>query len=114
MATVTERPRKDGGMSYLIRSSCGYSTAGQQNVQSKTWSPDPGMRPRQIQKELERQKILFDAECAAGGVSGNVKFQTIAEQWFKEYARVNLRSRTLDRLHQHEPPYICCARAFAA
>lgn len=103
MSTITPRKRKDGGTSYLIRSSCGYSTDGRQIVQTKTWKPDPGMKPRQIEKELKRQAVLFDEACAAGGsISGSMKFQTLAEQWFKEYAQVNLRPRTLDRNHQHE------------
>ncbi len=107
MATITERKRKDG-LSYLIRSSCGYTSDGRQRVESKTWKPSPGMTPRQIEKELKRQATLFDEQCATGAISGNVKFQTLAEQWFKEYAQINLRPRTVDRLHQHQ------ARTYAA
>lgn len=100
MATIKKREGK-GGVSYLIRSSVGYDTSGRQVMRSMTWKPTPGMKPKQIEKELTRQAVLFDEKCAAQGVgNGNVKFQAFAEQWLKEYATPNLRPRTVARLHQ--------------
>jgi len=108
MANITQRDSK-GGTSYLIRSSCGYNTQGKQIVKSMTWTPSPGMTPKQVQKELNRQAVLFDEKCAAQGQeSGNIKFQAFAEQWLEEYATPNLRTRTVARLHQLE------ARTYAA
>ena len=102
MATVKKRVGKNG-VSYLIRSSCGYDADGKQVVRSMTWKPKPGMTEKQIEKALNRQSVLFDERCAAQGVgNGNIKFQAFAEQWFKEYAEPNLRERTVDRLHQQE------------
>lgn len=102
MATIKKREGKTG-TSYLIRSSCGYDTSGRQVMRSMTWKPKPGMTEKQIEKELNRQAVLFDEKCSAQGVgNGNIKFQAFAEQWFKEYAEPNLRPRTVARLHQLE------------
>ena len=103
MATIKKREGKTG-TSYLIRSSCGYDVSGRQVMRSMTWRPKPGMTAKQIEKELNRQAVLFDEKCAAQGVGGgNIKFETFARQWFQEYAEPNLRARTVDRLHQQEP-----------
>lgn len=102
MATITKREGKTG-VSYLIRSSVGYDSSGKQVMRSKTWKPDPKWSQARIKKELEKAAVLFDEECAAQGVgSGNVKFETFARQWIKEYAEVTLRPRTVYRLHQME------------
>ena len=91
MAYVTKR-----GNSYLIRSSAGYDIHGKQIRRSRTWTPGPKMTPKQIQKELERQKVLLDEETSIGlqGKS-NIKFQDFAEEWFKEYAVTHLKRKTL-------------------
>ena len=101
MATIKKRTGKKG-VSYLIRSSCGYDVNGNQIVRSRTWKPEPGLKPKAIEKELQRQAVLFDEECQSRGQSGTVKFETFARQWFQEYAEKNLRPRTVSRLHQHE------------
>ena len=95
MATIMKR-----GESYRIRVSCGYDIYGKQVTQSKTWRPDPGMTPKQIEKELQRQAILFEEECSHGKITASVKFETFAEQWFKEYAELNHRPTTLQRERQ--------------
>lgn len=94
MATIQKR-----GSSYSIRVSCGYDTQGRQVVQSKTWTPEAGMTERQIQKELERQKVLFEEECKKGFQSKAVKFETLCEEWFEEYAKTNLRHTTYSYLY---------------
>lgn len=94
MATIQKR-----GNSYSIRVSCGYDTQGKQVIQSKTWTPDEGMTERQIQKELERQKVLFEEKCKKGFQSKAVKFETLCEEWFAEYAKTNLRHTTYSYLY---------------
>lgn len=90
MATVTKR-----GDSYRIRSSSGYDATGKQIVKTMTWTPDKGMTERQIAKELERQKVLFDEKVKSGKyIDGNIKFQDFAEKWFNDYAIEHLRTRT--------------------
>lgn len=49
MATIRKR-----GNSYQIRVSCGYNTADEQIIQTKTWKPDAKMTAKQIEKELQQ------------------------------------------------------------
>lgn len=76
MATYTKR-----GKSYRIRASVGYTPEGKQVMKSKTWTPSPGMTECQIEKELNRQMVLFDEECRGASLTdGHIKFQSFAEQ----------------------------------
>ncbi len=95
MATITKR-----GNSYRIKVSCGYDVNGKQVVQLKTWRPEPNMTERQIKKELERQCVMFEEECKKGQVVATVKFETFAEQWFEEFAKINLRNTSYERMKQ--------------
>ena len=58
------------------------------------------MTARQIKKELDRQCVMFEEECKKGQVVATIKFETFAEQWFEEYAKLNLRSTTYERMKQ--------------
>lgn len=93
MATVTKRAD-----SYRIKVSCGYDVNGKQVVQTKTWKPEPDMTARQIKKELDRQCVMFEEECKKGQVVATIKFETFAEQWFEEYAKINLRNTSFERM----------------
>lgn len=96
MASIKERP----GNAYLIRVSNGYTPQGKQKVHTMTWRAPAGMTKAKARKEAERQAVLFEEKCKSEGtVSGNIKFETFARQWFKEYAEPNLRPRTVARLH---------------
>lgn len=95
MATIQKR-----GGSYLIRVSCGYDTKGKQVIQSMTWKPDDKMTPKQVEKQLNRQAVMFEEACMRGFQSKAVKFETFAEEWFEEYAKPNLRNTTYERLLQ--------------
>ena len=95
MANITKRKN-----SYSIRVSCGYDVNGKQIFQSMTWVPDEGMTPKQIEKELNRQAVLFEENCKKGFQAKAVKFETFGDEWFEEYARPNLRNTTYERLYQ--------------
>lgn len=95
MATIRKR-----GDSYSIRVSCGYDKNGKHKEQAMTWKPEPGMTKRQIEKELQRQAVLFEESVAHGYKTTAVKFQEFAEEWFEEYAKLNLRSTTYERMKQ--------------
>lgn len=97
MATIRKR-----GNSYQIRVSCGYDTKGNQVEQSMTWKPENGMTERQIQKELNRVAVKFENDCMNGHITAAVKFQDFAEQWFKEYAELKLKTQTLRCYHNME------------
>ncbi len=95
MATIRKR-----GNSYQIRVSCGYDTSGNQVEHSMTWKPNPKMTEKQIQKELNEQAVTFEEACISGQISTVMKFQEFAEQWFEEYAKLNLRNTSYERMKQ--------------
>ncbi|MDY3014507.1 MAG: phage integrase SAM-like domain-containing protein [Evtepia sp.] len=99
MATYTKR-----GNSYRIRSSCGYTPEGKQVMKSKTWTPDPGMSTRQVERELNRQMVLFD-ELSRGSAlaDGHIKFQLFAQQWMQEHVETALGKRTQANYKQLAP-----------
>ena len=96
MATIRRRPNG----TYEIKVSCGYGVDGKQRNQYKSYKPEPGMTKRQIEKEMQRQAILFEEDCKRGQITAAVKFETFAEQWFEEYAQVNLRPTSYARMKQ--------------
>ena len=95
MANIRKR-----GNTYQIRVSCGYKLNGEQVVQTMSWKPPEGMTPKQAEKEVQKQAILFEEKCLRGQVTANVKFEEFAEQWFEEYARLNLRKSSFERMRQ--------------
>ena len=88
------------GEAYEIKVSCGYSVTGKQISQYKTWRPSPGMSQKQIDKEVQRVAVLFEEDCKRGQITASVKFETFAEQWFDEFAKVNLRPTSYTRMRQ--------------
>lgn len=94
MANIRKR-----GNSYQIRVGVGYKPDGTQISRSMTWSPAPGMSERQIEKELNRQAVIFEEECRSRSAGGMVKFEIFAEEWFSEYAESNLRNTTFNFLY---------------
>ncbi len=58
------------------------------------------MTPKQIEKELNRQAVMFEDACMKGRQTKAIKFETFAEEWFEEYAKPNLRNTTYERLLQ--------------
>lgn len=95
MATIKKR-----GDSYLIRVSCGYDVNGKHKEQSMTWRPDEGMTKKQIEKELNRQAVMFEESVNHGFKTSAMKFQELAEEWFENYAKNALRSTTYERMLQ--------------
>ncbi len=95
MATIRKR-----GNTYQIRVSCGYDTNGNQVIQTTTWKPEPNMTARQVEKEVQKQAMLFEEKCLKGQITANVKFETFAEQWFEEYAKLNLRHTSYEHMRQ--------------
>lgn len=98
MATIEKR-----GRGYRITASCGYDVDGTQERPRMTWHPKPGMTERQIEKELNRQAVLFEEECKEGYTEKNTKFEIFAQnQYFVDYAPENLRIRTRTEYHRYE------------
>lgn len=91
MANIRKR-----GNTYQIRVSCGYDAQGNQVIQTKTWKPGECMTKRQIEKELQRQAVMFEEECMQGQITANFKFEDFAEQWFTEYAEIKLKPKSIE------------------
>ena len=66
MASVRKR-----GKTYHIAVSCGYDATGKQIRRTMTYKPDPNMTEKQVQKELQRQTVLFEERCRNGEVSSD-------------------------------------------
>lgn len=92
MATITKR-----GEGYRIRVSDGYTASGKQVMRSMTWVPEPSMTERQIQKELNRQAVLFEE---ARSVSSNIKFEKFIDQWLAERVDGKLKENTREKYHR--------------
>ena len=90
MATAVKR-----GDSFKITASCGYDISGKQIRKHTTWTPPAGMTPRQIAKELERQKVLFEERVNSGTTKdGNIRFEDFAAIWMKDFAQKQLKVKT--------------------
>lgn len=93
MATIQKRNN-----AYLIRVSAGYDINDKQIIKSMTWKPEPGMTQRQIEKELQRQAVLFEDKCKSGQfLDGSIKFAEFTEKWMKDYAENQLKVKTIAR-----------------
>lgn len=58
------------------------------------------MTARQAEKEVQKQAMLFEDKCLKGQIIANVKFEEFTEQWFEEYAKLNLRNTSYERMKQ--------------
>ena len=93
MATTRKK-----GKGYEIRVYCGVDSNYKRIDKSKIWIPESNMTPKQIEKELERQKILFEEEVKTGKCYNNkMKFREFSDIWLKEYAEKNLAPKTYSR-----------------
>ncbi len=92
MAAIQKRKN-----TYLISVSGGYDTNGRQIRHTMTYKPEPNMTAKQIEKEVQRQAVLFEEQCAKGLVmNGKVKLADFAEEWFK-HKKNELRPKTYAR-----------------
>ena len=82
MRNVTKKTAANGGIAYLIRVSAGYDAAGRQIKRSITWKPAAGMSQKAIDKELERQAVMFEEKVKKGyALDSGVKFGEYAARW---------------------------------
>lgn len=90
MASI--KKRKDG---YLITVSRGYDIKGKQLREYMTWVPEPGMTAKQIEKELQRQAVLFEEKVRCSGtMNGNIRLVDFTDLFIKQHAKPNLKAKT--------------------
>lgn len=98
MATVRKRVSKKGIISYYIRSFDGYDSNGKQIERTKTWKPKAGMSERQIEKELQRQIVMFEEEVSNGACfDNNTRFAEYAWNWLENNKPPQLAPKTYER-----------------
>jgi len=94
MASVRKR-----GNSFQLRVYAGSEESGEKVMKTKTWKPPAGLTDKQAEKEALKQAILFEQECQKGqAVSAGIRFSEFADKWFEQYARVNLRPTSYERM----------------
>lgn len=93
MATARKK-----GKGYEIRVFCGLDINNKRIDKSMTWIPEQSMTPKQIEKELDRQKVLFEEQVKNGILPDkNIRFCDFSKRWMDEYAKINLAIKTYAR-----------------
>lgn len=86
------------GKGYEIRVFCGVGSNGKRIDKSKMWIPSPDMSPRQIEKELERAKVLFEEKVKSGKCyNESMRFCDLVDIWKTDYAKPQLAPKTYAR-----------------
>ena len=100
MANITKKTNKRGELVYRIRVSNGYTPDGKQRVKSMTWKPDADMTQRQIDKELNRQVLLFESQVDDDiPIQKRVKFSALADEWLESVTlSKSLNISTIERM----------------
>lgn len=92
MATIRQR-----GNSYQIRVGSGYNLKGKQIIKTLTYTPPEGLTLKQIDREVERQKVLFEKKVKEGlYFDSGINFADFAEKWIS-YAEKQLAPKTIHR-----------------
>lgn len=95
MASIEKR----SDHSYRLVVSCGYGPDGKKIKKTKPITVDPELTPKQLEKELQRQAVIFEEEVRRGTyLDGNkTTFADFTERWLKDYAEKSLAPKTLYR-----------------
>ena len=86
---------KKQGKGYKITVSKGYDINGKQLREYMTWVPPAGMTPKQAEKEVKRQAVLFEEQVQCNTThDGNMRLVDFTALFLKDYAYPNLKIRT--------------------
>ena len=88
MPSITPRKNKNGEItSYTIRVYHGYDDKGKRlKPFTMSYKPSPGMTTKQIEKEVQRQAMLFEEQCKLG-------YAPDSRQTFAQYSEYVLSSK---------------------
>lgn len=89
MASIEKRTNKNGVTTYRIKVSLGYDESGKQKFErSNTIKFDSKMTKKQIEKELQRQAVLFEEQVknnqdnnAEKVFNTHITFEELANEW---------------------------------
>lgn len=94
MASIERR----SDTTYRLTVSCGYGSDGKKIRKKKTITLPAGMTPKQVEKELQKQAVLFEREVETGTYLDGEKI-TLAEftqKWLMDYAEKRLAPGSLN------------------
>ncbi|MDE5947130.1 MAG: helix-turn-helix domain-containing protein [Oscillospiraceae bacterium] len=98
MANIKKYISKTGKITYYIRAFDGYDSKGEQIVRSMTWKPPENLTPKQIEKELQRQVVMFEESVKKGTYfDSNTYFAEYAETWLENNKPPVLAPKTYTR-----------------
>ena len=95
MASIRKR-----GNSYLLVVSMGYTPDGRRrNPQQKTVKPPIGLTPKQTEKWLQEQAMLFEMSCKKlnPDIDRSITLEKYTEIWIRTIAPDKLAKSTLVR-----------------
>lgn len=75
----------------------GYDSTGKKLRKRKTVKFDKNLTPRQIEKELNNQLVMFEKQVLEGNYldGDKLEFAEFTEKWLKDYAEINLTPTSL-------------------
>ena len=87
---------------YRIIVCLGYDNNGKKLRKRKTIKLKDTLSPKQIEKELNKQKYLFEREVLQGEFldGEEITFSEFTERWFRDYAQINLTPATITSYKQ--------------
>ena len=92
---------KRGINSYRLGVSCGLDNQNKRIMKYKTIKLSSGMTDKQIKKYLAMQLDQFEKEVQTGTyLNGSMTLNEFSEKWFKDYAEIYLRPKTIARYKQ--------------
>lgn len=94
MASIQKR-----GSSYRVTVSCGYDIRGKKLLQTATFTPEPNLSPKKLEKAVQTFAFAFEQRVKNGQVLAGEKttLQEFAQRWLTEYAQVHLEAGTLEK-----------------
>lgn len=94
MAYIQKKTNAKGLTVYKIKVSCGYNSDGKQITRTMTYKPDPKMTARQIEKEVNKQAVLFEQSILNDNTAlRTAKFEAIAQEWLDPISHGRERSK---------------------
>ena len=83
--------------SYRLTVCQGYDSKGKKLRKRKTIKLDETLTLKQVEKELNRQMVMFENEALNGAQidSNRINFEEFTQKWFKDYAEINLTPNSL-------------------
>lgn len=89
------------GISYKITVTRSRDSSGKQMRHYKTWTPEPKMTERQIEREIQRVAYEFERQLELGyAVDDRQSFEAYAEYVLDLKAHEGCKRRTIERYHE--------------